>query len=116
MQQSCFMPSVVYSKLNIKNLILGELQFSTEIMDCDIIFTWTGALTNITEVLINQYDGKQGWIIINNSSIRVKNALSYTSIKIDVRVYKEKLRMKPFNDTTYKYNGMLRPFSYLKHL
>ena len=59
-------------------------------MDCDIIFTWTGALTNITEVLINQYDGKQGWIIINNSSIRVKNALSYTSIKIDVRVYKEK--------------------------
>ena len=60
-------------------------------MDCDIIFTWTGASTNITEVFINQYDGKQDWIIINNSSIRVKNALLYTSIIMSVRVYKGKL-------------------------
>ena len=87
-------------------------------MDCDIIFTWTGASTNITEVLINEYDGKQDWISINNSSIRVKNALLYRSIRIVVRVYKEKFRKEPFNDTTYKYNGMLRPVtcSYLKHL
>ena len=85
-------------------------------MDCDIIFTWTGASTNITEVLINEYDGKQDWISINNSSIRVKNALLYRSIRIVVRVYKEKIRKEPFNDTTYKYNGMLRQVSYLKHL
>ena len=77
-------------------------------MDCDIIFTWTGALTNITEVLINQYDGKQGWIIINNSSIRVKNALLYTSIIMSVRVYKGKLRDSSFNDNTLNYNGTLR--------
>nr|XP_022305668.1 uncharacterized protein LOC111112452 isoform X2 [Crassostrea virginica] len=82
----------------------GELQFSTEIMDCDIIFTWTGASTNITEVFINQYDGKQDWIIINNSSIRVKNALLYTSIIMSVRVYKGKLRDSSFNDNTLNYN------------
>lgn len=77
-------------------------------MDCDIIFTWTGASTNITEVLINQYDGKQDWIIINNSSIRVKNALLYTSIIMSVRVYKGKLRESTFNDNTLNYNGTLR--------
>lgn len=77
-------------------------------MDCDIIFTWTGASTNITEVLIKQYHGKQDWIIINNSSIRVKNALLYTSIIMSVRVYKGKLRESTFNDNTLNYNGTLR--------
>nr|XP_022310565.1 uncharacterized protein LOC111115934 isoform X1 [Crassostrea virginica] len=81
----------------------GELQFSAEIMDCDIIFTWTGASTNITEVLISKNNVNQNWTIINNSSIRVKNALLYMSIKMDVRIYEEELKKKPFKDTKLNY-------------
>lgn len=87
------------------------MQFSAEIMDCDIIFTWTGASTNITEVLISKNNVNQNWTIINNSSIRVKNALLYMSIKMDVRIYEEELKKKPFKDTKLNYTGMLRPVS-----
>nr|XP_022309237.1 uncharacterized protein LOC111114983 isoform X3 [Crassostrea virginica] len=81
----------------------GDLQFSTEIMGCDTIFTWAGALTNITEVSIKQDNQKGIWFTINNSRIRVKNTFLYDSIEIGVRVYKTKLKSPPYEDFTWTY-------------
>lgn len=91
------------------------MQFSTEIMGCDTIFTWAGALTNITEVSIKQDNQKEIWFTINNSRIRVKNTFLYDSIKIGVRVYETKLKLPPYKDFTWTYKGIVRPVIVITH-
>nr|XP_022303196.1 uncharacterized protein LOC111110852 [Crassostrea virginica] len=81
----------------------GDLQFSIDIFGCDTIFSWTGALTNITEVLVKQDNQKEKWSTINNSRIRVNNTFLYDSIEIRVRVYEKELKHKPYKDFPLTY-------------
>lgn len=91
--------------------ISGDLQFSIDIFGCDTIFSWTGALTNITEVLVKQDNQKEKWSTINNSRIRVNNTFLYDSIEIRVRVYEKELKHKPYKDFPLTYEGTVRAVS-----
>lgn len=102
-------------KFSFTSSISGDLQFSTEIMGCDTIFTWAGALTNITEVSIKQGNQKGIWSTINNSRIRVNNTFLYDLIEIGVRVYETKLKSQPYEDFTWTYKGIVRPVIVITH-
>lgn len=62
------------------------MEVSSQLIDCNLTFTWTGVSGTSYDVLIGKDMKNEKWDRTNNTKYTVANVFQYDSITIEVRI------------------------------